>query len=94
MVTFEGESFAVAGLTVRFFSRRILNLANSFLREGFGLRLIQPPFGIRAQSIANILVHDRQVEPFRIKVAAAPPNGFGVFRILSVGDGLQEPLIS
>jgi hypothetical protein len=56
--------------------------------------LVQAPFDVRAQSTSEILVRGRNIEPFWIKVATAPPNGFGVFQIFAVGDDLQEPLIS
>ncbi|PYE25691.1 hypothetical protein C8J32_1037 [Rhizobium sp. PP-CC-3A-592] len=43
---------------------------------------------------ATILVDNRKVDPFRIKVATAPPYSFGIFGILPVGDALHEPLIA
>lgn len=52
---------------------------HSFLRKGFRFWLIKPSFDVRSQSIAEIFVRRRKVEPFGIKVATAPPNGFGVF---------------
>jgi hypothetical protein len=53
--------------------------------------LIQTPFDVWVQSIAEILVHHRQVEPFRAEVATAPPDLFDIFLLLPISDDLQEP---
>ena len=67
---------------------------NLFFRIGSRLRLIKAPFDVHSQSIAEILVRHRKVEPFRIKVATAPSNGFIILRVFRVGDNIKELLIS
>lgn len=69
-------------------------LGNSLLWDDFRLRLIQTPFDVRAQSIAQTFVHARKVEPFWIEVSTAPTDGLGIFAIFPVGDDLQEPFIT
>lgn len=60
----------------------------------FGLRLMKTPSHIRPQGIADILVYDRQVEPFRVKVTAAPALRFRILRIFMVCEDRQKPLVT
>lgn len=55
---------------------------------------MQAPPHVRPQRVADILIGQRQVEPVRVKVAAAPALRVGVFRIVPVGHHGQKVLIA
>ncbi|OWK21415.1 hypothetical protein AJ88_23310 [Mesorhizobium amorphae CCBAU 01583] len=54
---------------------------------------MQPTPNIRAQCIADILVHHGQVEPFPIEISSTPPLGVGVFEVCLVRHDFQKALI-
>lgn len=58
------------------------------------LRLIKSPLDTCSKRIADVLVDELQIEPFRIEMSTAPAFGFRMFGIGRIGHDFEEAFVS
>ena len=56
--------------------------------------MMQPTLHVRSQRIADVLVDEREIEPFRIEMTATPAFGVGMLGIGLIRHDVQEALVS